>query len=187
MKRPMTRSCIVVVLEKHPLEDSCQEAILPPYTTFDNFFRCVPFGKLRPRRVAADASLFSFAWCRPCERRTKHPSGSRLPTSRFHARRLPLAPSVPQKTVSSLPCPMRYCSQMPWLPWGSRFPMAHGRGVARLHNPVAGHLGRVEIRTNQMDGCEPLFQPDSNPHPFVITPQPNALWTSKGTRSRMMS
>jgi len=23
---------------KHPLEGSCQEAILPPYTTFDNFF-----------------------------------------------------------------------------------------------------------------------------------------------------
>jgi len=31
-----------------------------------------------PRLVASDAPLFSFAWCRPCGRRTKHPSGSRL-------------------------------------------------------------------------------------------------------------
>ena len=37
MKSPITRSCIVV-LEKHPLEGSCQEAILPPCATFDNFF-----------------------------------------------------------------------------------------------------------------------------------------------------
>jgi hypothetical protein len=57
-------------------------------------------------------------------------------TSRPQARRLPLAPLVPQKTVSSLPCPIVYRSQMLWLPEGSRFHMAHGRGVARLHNPV---------------------------------------------------
>src|SRR4029453_11267832 len=49
----------------------------PPSTTFDNLFRCAPFGTLHPRRVAADASLFSLSWCRPCGRRTKHPSGSR--------------------------------------------------------------------------------------------------------------
>ena len=104
------------------------------------FFCCVPPGTLHSRRVAADASLFSCTWCRPCGRRIKHPSGSRPLTSRSHARRPPLAPSVPQKTVSSLPCPIVYSSQMPWLPCGSRFPMAHGRGVARLHNPVAGSL-----------------------------------------------
>src|SRR5436309_10604123 len=63
---------------KHPLEGSCQEAKRPPYTTFANFFRCVLPGKLHPRCVATDASLFSCAWCRPCGGRTKHPSGSRL-------------------------------------------------------------------------------------------------------------
>src|SRR5262249_18595758 len=90
--------------------------------------------------LCSTTSLFSCVWFRPCERRTKHPSGSRLLTSRSPARHPPLAPSVPQKTVSSLPCPIVYSSQMPWLPWGSRFPMAHGRGVARLHKPVAGSL-----------------------------------------------
>ena len=37
----------------------------------------MPPGKLHPRRVAIDASLFSGSWCRPCGRRTKPPSGSR--------------------------------------------------------------------------------------------------------------
>jgi hypothetical protein len=49
----------------------------PPSTTFDTFFRCAPCGTLHPRRVAADASLFALSWCRPCGRRTTHPSGSR--------------------------------------------------------------------------------------------------------------
>src|SRR5215831_3462260 len=110
------------------------------------------------RLVAADASLFSYAWCRPCRRRTKHPSGSRLLTSRSHTRRPPLAPSVPQKTISSLPCPIVYCAQMSWLPCGSRFSLAHGRGVARLHNPVAGHLVREEVRTNQMGWLSTTFR-----------------------------
>jgi len=57
-------------------------------------------------------------------------------TSRLRAKRPPLAPVVPQKTVGSLPCPIVDRAQMLWLPEGSRFPMAHGRGVARLHNPV---------------------------------------------------
>ena len=38
MKRPSTRSCILVVLEKHPLEGFCQETILLPDATFDDFF-----------------------------------------------------------------------------------------------------------------------------------------------------
>ena len=126
---------------KAPIRRLLSRGKTPPLRNFWLlFFRCVPPDLLHSQRVAADASLFSCVWCRPCGRRTKHPSGSRLLTSCFHARRLPLAPSVPQKTVSSLPCPIVYCSQMPWLPYGSRFPMAHGRGVARLHNPVAGHL-----------------------------------------------
>jgi len=56
---------------------------------------------------------------------------------------------MPQKTVSALPRPVGYRSQMPWLPLGASFTMAHGRGVARLNNAVAGSLSGVEIRTNQ--------------------------------------
>jgi hypothetical protein len=146
---------------KHPLEGFCQETILLPDATFDDFFPLRSTWHIHAQRVAADASLFSYAWCRPCGRRTKHPSGSRLLTSRCRASRLPLAPSVPQKTVRSLPCPIIDCSHMPWLPYGARFPMAHGRGVASPHNPVAGPLCRVEVRTNQIPGCEPFFQPVS--------------------------
>ena len=87
-------------------------------------------------------------------------------TSRFQARRLPLAPLVPQTTVSSLPCPLVYCSHMLWLPWGSRVPLAHGRGVTRLHHPVAGYVGRGEGRTKQIHGGHPLFHPVSNAPPW---------------------
>ena len=86
-------------------------------------------------------------------------------TSRLQAKRRPLAPVVPQKTVGALPCPIVYRSQMLWLPCGSRFPRAHGRGVARLTNPVGGHLSWVEVRTNQTHGSEPFFLPVSNPNP----------------------
>jgi len=44
-----------------------------------------------------------------------------LVTSRVLAKRLPLAPVVPPKTVSSLPRPIVYCAQMPWLPEGQPF------------------------------------------------------------------
>jgi len=50
------------------------------------------------------------------------------------------APVVPQQTVRSLPCPIVHSSQRPWLPYGSRVPLAHGRDVARLHHPVTGSL-----------------------------------------------
>src|SRR5262245_55321744 len=61
----------------HPLEDSCQEAILPLTQLLATFFGCVPLGPLHPRLVASDASLLSCVWCRLCRRRTIHPSGSR--------------------------------------------------------------------------------------------------------------
>jgi hypothetical protein len=87
-------------------------------------------------------------------------------TSRSQARRLPLAPLVPQKTVSALPCPIVERSHMPWLPdEGSRFPMAHSRGVARLHNPVGGHLSWGEVGTNQTAWFSTIFPPRLQPHP----------------------
>src|SRR5262245_1259380 len=54
---------------------------------------------------------------------------------------------------------------MLWLPYGSRFPRAHGRGVARLTHPVGGPLSWVEVRTNQKPGYQPFFLPVSNPNP----------------------
>jgi hypothetical protein len=98
-------------------------------------FRCVPLGKLPPRLMAADASLWSFVWCRLCGAAPSTHQDQGLVTSHWPATRLPLAPVMPQKTVGALPCPIVYRSQMPWLPCGSRFPMAHGRGVARLTRP----------------------------------------------------
>ena len=47
---------------------------------------------------------------------------------------------VPQKTLGSLPCPIVYSVQIAWLPRGSNFSRAHGRGVARLDNAVVGHM-----------------------------------------------
>jgi hypothetical protein len=98
-------------------------------------FRCVPLGKLPPRLMAADASLWSFVWCRLCGAAPSTHQDQGLVTSHWPATRLPLAPVMPQKTVGALPCPIVYRSQMPWFPCGSRFPMAHGRGVARLTRP----------------------------------------------------
>jgi len=51
-------------------------------------------------------------------------------TSRSRARRRPLARFVPQKTLGSLPCPIVSSVQIAWLPRGSTFSKAHGRGVA---------------------------------------------------------
>ena len=81
----------------------------------------------------------------------------------------PLARSVPQKTVGSLPCPSVYSVQITWLPRGSTFPRAHGRGVARLHNPVAGHLSKVETGANQNGWMLPSFSPSLQPQPHWKT------------------
>jgi hypothetical protein len=86
-------------------------------------------------------------------------------TSRSRARRPPLARSVPQKTLGSLPWPIGYSVQIVWLPHGANFYRAHGRGVARLHNPVVGHLSRVETGTNQIGWMLPNFSPSLQPHP----------------------
>jgi len=103
-----------------------------------------------PRLVVLDASLFSFPLCRPlCA--ALHTQQDQGPlTSRSQARRPPLAPCVPQKTVGSLPCPPVCRAQIGWLPLGSSFSLAHGRGVAQLHKPVAGHVSWVETGTHQV-------------------------------------
>ena len=180
-------SCICVDFEKHPLEGSCQEAILPLDATFDNFFPLrslwhTPLLTCGCRRVPVFLRVMS-AVSAPHQAPIRIKASDISPPSQMSA---PGTVSVPQKTVSSLPCPNLYNSQISWLPCGSRFSMAHGRGVARFHHSVAGARIGVEVRTNQIAGCEPLFEPVSNPHPLRTTLQPNALWTSKGTRSRIM-
>ena len=151
--------------ESHPLEGSCQEAKPLPSTTFGIFSRCVPIGTLHPRCVISDASVFSLSWRRlRCAAPATHQDQGAL-TSRVLARRLPLARSVPQKTLGSLPCPIGYISQMSWLPRGSNFSRAHGRGVARLHQSVAGHLSRVETGANQKAWLITNFSPSLQPQP----------------------
>ena len=126
--------------KSRPLAGSRQEAIPRPSTTFDIFSRCVPLGTRHPRLAIADASVFSFPWRRlRCAAPVTHQVQG-LVTSRCCARHLPLAWYMPQKTLGSLPCPSVYSVQIAWLPRGSNFYKAHGRGVALLGRSVAGHL-----------------------------------------------
>jgi hypothetical protein len=66
----------VSIRKSHPLEGSCQEAILIPYTTFDILFVAFrsahfpPLGALRRIRVFIPVASAPM-------RRTRHPSGSR--------------------------------------------------------------------------------------------------------------
>src|SRR5262252_2035508 len=86
-------------------------------------------------------------------------------TSRSCARRLPLASSMPQKTLGSLPCPIVYSVQSAWLPHGANFDRAHGRGVAQLSHAVAGPLSEVETGTNQMGWLSTNFSPSLQSQP----------------------
>ena len=168
----------ITIRKSHPLEGSCQEAIHPPYTTFDSFFRlrCARHTppdlrpQTHPRFPCCGVS------CR-CAAPVTHQAQGSL-TSRSRARRLPLARSVPQKTLGSLPCPIVYSVQISWLPRGSNFYRAHGRGVARLHNPVVGHLSRVETGTNQIEWLSTNFSPS-------LQPQPSAKQTSAKSFRRL--
>jgi hypothetical protein len=149
----------------HPLEGACQEAIPLPDTTFDIFSRCVPLDTLHPRLAVSDASVFSFPWCRlQCAAPVTHQDQG-LVTSRCCARRLPLASWMPQKTLGSLPCPIVYSVQRVWLPRGSTFDRAHGRGVAPISHSAAGPLLWVETGTHQIGWMSTNVSPSLQPHP----------------------
>ena len=172
--------------KSHPLEGSCQEAKPLPSTTFGIFSHCVPIGTLHPRLAILDASVFSCPWRRlQCAAPVTHQDQGLL-TSRCRARRLPLASSMPQKTLGSLPCPSVYSVQIVWLPHGSTFSRAHGRGVATRSYAAAGHVVWVETGTNQIGWMFPTFPPASCLNSIGIRPQPKAFVASKGTRSRIM-
>jgi hypothetical protein len=150
--------------KSHPLEGSCQEAILLPHTTFDIF--SVAFrSAYSPRLAISDASVFSCPWRRlRCAAPVTHQDQGLL-TSRCFARRLPLASSMPQKTLGSLPCPIVYSVQIVWLPRGSNFYQAHDRGVATLGHSAAGPLSWVETGTNQIGWVSTNFSPSLRPQP----------------------
>src|SRR5437764_15429450 len=129
------------------------------------FFRCVPLGTLHPRLAASDASVFAFPWRRlRCAAPVTHQDQG-LVTSRCCARRLPLASSMPQKTLGSLPCPIVYSVQIAWLPRGSTFDRAHGRGVAKLGQSTVGICHGLRQGLIRMGGYYPTFPPASSLNP----------------------
>jgi hypothetical protein len=151
--------------EKSPIRRLLSRGNTSPLHNFWHFFRCVPLGTLHPRLAASDASVFSFPWCRlRCAAPVTHQDQGLL-TSRFVARRQPLASWMPQKTLGSLPCPIVYNVQIAWLPCGSNFDRAHGRGVAQLGHSAAGPLSRVETGTHQSGWMSTNFSPSLRPQP----------------------
>ena len=179
----MGRNCAGMLADipyrkSHPLEGSRQEALPLPSTTFDIFSRCVPLGTLHPRLAIVDASLFSCPWRRrPCAAPVTHQDQGRG-TSRSCARRLPLASWMPQKTLGSLPCPIVYSVQIVWLPRGSNFSKAHGRGVAQFGHAVVGPLSWLRPGRIRWGGCQPTFPRASSLNPTVARPHPKAFVAS---------
>ena len=134
-----------------------------PYTTFDH---CCPW------RSAWHTPPDSSPQTPPCflacgvgcvGAAPATPQAQGLLTSRPQARRLPLAPVVPQKTVGALPCPIVDRSQLAWLPGGSRCHLAPGRGVAGLTPLEGSSLSGGAVRTKQTYGSQPFFLPVSHP------------------------
>jgi hypothetical protein len=151
--------------EKSPIRRLLSRGNTSPLHNVGHFFRCVPLGTLHPRLAVSDASVFSFPWRRlRCAAPVTHQDQG-LVTSRFVARRRPLASWLPQKTLGSLPCPIVYSVQIAWLPRGSNFDRAHGRGVAQLGHSVAGPLGGVETGTNQIEWLSTNFSPSLRSQP----------------------
>jgi hypothetical protein len=151
--------------EKSPIRRLLSRGNTSPFHNFWHFSRCVPLGTPHPRVALADASVFSCAWCRlPCAAPVTHQDQG-LVTSRSGARRRPLASSMPQKTLGSLSCPIVYSVQITWLPRGSTFARAHGRGVAPLGHAVAGHLYGLRPGRIRTGGYYPTFPPASSLNP----------------------
>jgi hypothetical protein len=136
---------------------SCTQ-LLPFFLLRSTWHTPPPIGSLRRIRVFIPVASA------PCAAPVTHQDQGLL-TSRFFARRLPLARSVPQKTLGSLPCPIVYSVQIVWLPRGSNFDRAHGRGVAPLGHSAVDHLSWVETGTNQIGWMSTNFSPSLQPQP----------------------
>jgi hypothetical protein len=159
-----------------------------PYTTFDHFFPWRAAWQTPPLTGAADAALFSGVWGRLCGRRTIHPSGSRLldvslarhtsapgPCRAPENRRCPAVSNRLRRTHAMAPC--RVPCPQDSRPRRRQTPQASGRPSA---------MGCGQNASNGMVG-----NPFSSPSPILTQPparpQPQALWTAKGIRSRLMS
>src|SRR5262249_38072512 len=132
-----------------------------------------PIGYLRRIRVFIPVASA------PCAAPVTHQDQGLL-TSRFFARRLPLASWMPQKTLGSLPCPIVYSVQIAWLPRGSNFYRAHGRGVAQFGHAVAGPLSWLRPGLIRSDGCQPAFPPASGLNPTAGPTSAKCLCRFKG-------
>ena len=157
------------------------------YTTFDNFLPLRSAWQTPPRLMAADASQFSCVRRRPCGRGTTHPSGSRLrdvslasQTSALCTCRTPENRQFP--AVSNV-----YRSQChgsledPVSTWltAEASPDSTIRWEAIGHRLRSGCITRLV-----MNHC---FSTSPTPTQLVARPQPKALWTSNGSKSRMRS
>ena len=150
--------------KSHPLEGSSQEAIPLPSTTFDFFPLCStghtppPLGQRRRIRVFIPVASTLL-------RRTSHPSGSRpCDVSLLRQTSAPGivdAPENPRFPAVSIV----YSVQIAWLPRGSNFDRAHGRGVAQLSHAVAGSLSEVDTGTNQIGWLSTNFSPSLQSQP----------------------
>jgi hypothetical protein len=133
-RRPDERYWISTTLSDskraHPLEGSCQEVKLPPYTPFAFFFAEVCCMAPALSFAVSDAPVSSMdSVAVTSKRRTTHPSGSRLFEVSLTSQTSAPGASAPQKTFGTLSCPIVMFTDF-WLPSGSSLLVAHNRGVA---------------------------------------------------------
>jgi len=138
--------------EESPIRRLLSRGNTSPLPNFDVFFlgsrrhTPPPIGHLRRIRVF-------YPWRRlRCAAPVTHQDQG-LVTSRCRARRLPLASWMPQKTLGSLPCPIVYSVQIAWLPRGSNFDRAHGRGVANSTIRQQAICHGLRPGLIRLDGC----------------------------------
>src|SRR5215510_11722952 len=153
----MTMSCIWVVFEKHPLEDSCQEAIPLPSTTFDRFPVVVRSGYPLPtcgrRRIPVFLRVVSVVWA-------PHQAPIRIKASDVSLSHQTSAPGTvgapenhPFPTMSTRLLRTDVMASL-WVPFLS------GSRQRRRQTPQSGRgpSGRGEVRTNQMGWLSTTFQ-----------------------------
>src|SRR5215831_8183551 len=100
--------------------------------------------------------------------------------SRPQARHLPLAPVVPQKTVSSLPRPIVSCAQRHGSLMGPVFLWLTAE--ASPDSTIRWQAICYGLRSERIKqyGCEPFYLPVSNPNPTVGRPSAKGFLDLKG-------
>jgi len=135
-----------------PLEGSCQEVKRPPYKPFDIFFAEVCCMASHPYLAVSDASVFSTVRVSIAnQRRTRHPSGSRLVMAIWPLGQIagPWHGCAPENPRLPYACPtVRITDQgvAPWLhPYAGSRQRRH-----QLNKSVGGPVWWAEARTNQI-------------------------------------